>query len=283
MTDNHASPWEQAVQWLLEQPDKSELVRESYFDSPLLAAAQRYWGSGEWNEIRNWLPRSGGKALDVGSGRGIAAFALAKEGFAVTALEPDPSALVGADAIRSLAAAARLNISVIQEFSERLPFPDCEFDVLFARAVLHHTSNLEAACREMFRVLKPRGRFVAVREHVISRPGDLELFLGLHPLHGRYGGENAYLLKYYVSAITQAGFRLDRVIRPLESAINFAPFTLATLKREIAARSARVIPGSGRVVEFLLGVPGMWPLIRPLCGWFDHRPGRLYSFVAAKP
>ena len=49
------------------------------------------------------------------------------------------------------------------------------------------------------------------------------------------------------------------------------------------SHSEKKLPGSGRVVEFLLGVPGMWPLIRPLCGWFDHRPGRLYSFVAAKP
>ena len=40
------------------------------------------------------------------------------------------------------------------------------FDVVFARAVLHHTRDLELACREMFRVLRPGGIFVAAREHV---------------------------------------------------------------------------------------------------------------------
>ena len=77
----------------------------------------------------------------------------------MTALEPDPSALVGAGAIRALAAEARLPIDVVEEFSERLPFANDTFDVVFARAVLHHTRDLDSACREMFRVLRPGGIF----------------------------------------------------------------------------------------------------------------------------
>ena len=275
--------WEQAVQWLREQPGQRDLVLAAYYDDPLAAAADRYWRSEEWQAIRPLLPVVPGRALDIGAGRGIASYALAKEGFDVTALEPDASALVGAQAIRGLAAASGLPIEVTQEFSERLPFADAQFDVVFARAVLHHTKDLPAACREFLRVLKPGGRLVAVREHVISRQEDLPAFLDLHPLHKLYGGENAFLLSQYEAAIRAAGFRLDVVLTPLESAINFAPYTLASLRAELATRVTRGLPGLKQLVQWALALPPIWALARRVLARFDHRPGRLYSFIAQRP
>ena len=275
--------WEQAVQWLREQPEQQELVLAAYYDDPLPAAAERYWRSEEWQAIRPLLPPTPGLALDVGAGRGIASYALAKEGFAVTALEPDASALVGAQAIRGLAEASGLPIEVTQEFSERLPFADAQFDVVFARAVLHHTSDLAAACGEFYRVLKPGGRLLAVREHVISRPEDLPVFLDLHPLHKLYGGENAFLLPQYEAAIRAAGFRLYRVLAPFDSAINYSPYTGASLRDELAARITRQLPVAKRLVAGLLGLPPLWAVARRVLGRVDHRPGRLYSFIAQRP
>lgn len=275
--------WEQAVQWLREQPEQQSLVLAAYYDDPLSAAADRYWRSEEWHAIRRLLPPMRGRALDVGAGRGIASYALAREGFAVTALEPDASALVGAQAIRGLAIASNLTIEVAQEFSERLPFEEGQFDVVFARAVLHHTNDLSAACREFFRVLKPGGRLLAVREHVISRPEDLPAFLDLHPLHKLYGGENAFLLPQYEAAIVAAGFQLDTVLAPFESAINYAPYTEASLKAELAQRSSRGLPGVKQLIAGLLGVPQLWAVACSVLGRVDHRPGRLYSFVAQRP
>lgn len=275
--------WEQAVQWLREQSEQRDLVHAAYYDDPLSAAADRYWHSEEWQAIRPLLPPSRGQALDVGAGRGIASYALAKEGFAVTALEPDASALVGAQAIRGLAVTSNLPIEVTQEFSERLPFADAQFDVVFARAVLHHTSDLAAACREFLRVLKPGGRLLAVREHVISRPEDLPAFLELHPLHKLYGGENAFLLPQYEAAIRAAGFQIDTVFAPFESAINYAPYTEASLKAELALRISCGLPGAKHLLAGLLRVPPLWAVARRLLERVDHRPGRLYSFVARRP
>ena len=275
--------WEQAVQWLRDQPEQSELVFAAYYDDPLLSAADRYWRSEEWQAVRQFLPPLPGKALDIGAGRGIASYALSKDGFGVTALEPDASALVGAEAIRVLAAASGLEIEVTQEFSERLPFPDAQFDVVFARAVLHHTTDLAVACREFLRVLKPGGRLLAVREHVISRPEDLPEFLALHPLHKLYGGENAFLLKQYEDTLIAAGFKLDAVLAPFESAINYAPYTDASLRAELATRVARGLPGLKKLVAGLLSLPMLWALARRILARLDHRPGRLYSFIAQRP
>lgn len=274
--------WEQAVQWLREQPDQADLVLSAYYDDPLLVAAERYWNSPEWHQVRTFFPKTRGQALDVGAGRGIASYALAKDGYEVSALEPDPNALVGAQAIRDLAKQSNLPIKTVEEFSETLPFEDNSFDLLFARAVLHHTQDLDQACKEFYRVLKPGGIFIAAREHVISRQEDLKVFLEIHPLHKIYGGENAFLLSQYTSAIENAKFQINSTLSPFQSVINFAPYTTQTLKAELAKRASKNIPSLEKLVLGLLSNELCWQILRPLLDAADHRPGRLYTFIAEK-
>ncbi len=280
MNGRHVS-WEQAVEWLVAQPDKQELVRNCYFDSSPEVAAKRYLQSDEWGAISALLPPIAGRALDMGAGRGITSYALAKSGWTVVAIEPDPSALVGRGAIRHIAQSEGLPIEVLDECGERIPCDSCSIDLILARQVLHHAKDLSVLCTEAFRVLKPGGTFMAVRDHVISSPGDLPIFLQLHPLHQLYGGENALRSSQYLDALRTAGFRVERMLRSFDSVINYAPYTRDSLRAEIQDRLSR--HPLGRLAGWCLNVEVILDLALAILSLVDRRPGRLYSFICRKP
>lgn len=281
MSEHRFTSWENAVLWLKSQSDRRDLVLDAYYDDPLSAAAERYYRSSEWQAIRQLLRGRSGAALDVGAGRGIASYALAREGFDVTALEPDKSDVVGAGAIRALAEEHNLAVRIVEAFSERLPFEDGQFDVIFARAVLHHMSDLEAACSELARILKPGGLLIAIREHVISRPEDLAAFLDAHPLHHLYGGEHAFMLKEYRMALLNSGLRIVRQFGPLDSPINYAPYTSESLRDELAKRIGRT-QVLYKAVKYLFRSGLVFSVVLKIVGYLDNRPGRHFSFICEK-
>jgi SAM-dependent methyltransferase len=274
------STWDQAVSWLIAQPDKKEIVLDCYYDSPLIAAVTRYWESDEWEAIRRHLPAVPGNALDVGAGRGIATYALAKDGWNVTALEPDGSDLVGVGSIRKLSTEHGLPITAVQEFGESLPFPDHSFELVFARQVLHHARDLPQLCREISRVLVPGGRFIAVRDHVISRKSDLPKFLSAHPLHDLYGGENAYLKKEYIHALKSAPLAIESVFQSFDSEIHYGAKSQDKIKLKVRQQFSR-IPILRNILEVVLS-DRVFPLLLKAAGKLDPRPGRAISFVCLK-
>jgi SAM-dependent methyltransferase len=226
------------------------------------------------------LPPNPGVALDVGAGMGITSCALAAAGWRVVAAEPDPGDLVGAGAIRALAAQAGLEMEVLEVAGEELPTADCTFDLVFCRQTLHHARNLERLCREAHRVLRPGGLLVATREHVVSSTRQLRQFLAAHPLHSIYGGEHAYTLAAYRNALLRAGFTALRAIGPLESVMNYAPLTESGLIDDVARRAAR-IPAGGEIARLLLRSRFRKQVLKVLSRC-DRKPGRLYSFVATR-
>ena len=279
MSASHS--WEDAVAWLITQPQYHELVVGSYFDPPLAEAAIRYWRSAEWSTVRQLAPSPPGDALDLGAGNGIATFALAKDGWRVTAIEPDPSETVGAGAVRKLMASAALPVTLLQEYGEALPIQSESMDFVLARQVMHHARDLRQLCRELARVLRPGGTLITLRDHTIFRDRDLKEFLARHPLHALYGGEAAYRVKIYREALENAGLTIRREIGPFDSVVNYAPYTRDDLRRLVATRGAPDLLAP--LLHFALRNDAILNLVLAILSRFDRTPGRLYSFVCSKP
>ena len=133
--------------------------------------------------------------------------------------------MVGAGAIRNLGKSSGLNIQVVTDYSENLPFNNESFELVNCRQALHHANNLTQTCDEILSCFEKRRGYGCIPRTRYIKKEDLGQFLDSHPLHNLYGGENAYLLKEYIDAIYGAGFQTVKVYATFDSPINYFPMT----------------------------------------------------------
>lgn len=271
----------QVFKMFRQMPEMRELVESCYLDEDLIQAAQRFYQSKEFQvtlALHKLKPNS--LVLDLGGGNGIVSLAWHWAGHRAILVEPDPDPIVGTGAIHPLLETGEYNINIASAFSENLPFPDGMFDIFYARQVLHHVTSLEQTCSEAYRVLKPGGLLIIVREHVITKPEDVEVFRQNHPVHQYTGEENAHLLKSYTRAVEQAGFHQLKVLGPWNSIINYYPIPQQQVARQCYYLFRKVV-GSFLAQQLI-----KWTAMLQLGGRYlnarDHTPGRLYSFVARR-
>lgn len=132
--------------------------------SPVAANYAKSTGHGNLDELARLvaLLNLSGKeeVLDVATGTGHTAMALAPQARRVVAYDLTPAML--GQAAASAADRGIRNLECVQGAAENLPFGDESFDVVANRFAAHHFADLWAALTETARVLKPGGQFLLV-------------------------------------------------------------------------------------------------------------------------
>ncbi len=145
------------------------------------AVADRYgagWKQAAAPDLR-WLvdalePAATDRGLDIGTGGGHAALALAPAVASIDAIDPTPEMLAVA---RRLAAERGIsNVTFIQASADALPFPAGTFDVAISRFSVHHWPHPGPAFREIQRVVRPGGR-LAIVDLLAPEDGPFDTFI----------------------------------------------------------------------------------------------------------
>ena len=113
-------------------------------------------------------------ALDVSTGGGHTALALAPHVGRVVASDLTPAMLAAAR--RFLTEQGITNVDYVIADAERLPFLDASFDLVTVRIAPHHYADVHAACRELARVLRPSGHLVLI-DNVAPEDPELDAFM----------------------------------------------------------------------------------------------------------
>ena len=147
-----------------------------------------------------------GSVLDVPCGPGILSAAIAKSARDVVAFDLTPEMLKNARQRCSEAGLA--NVSFREGNAAELPFADAAFDAVVTRLSVHHFDRPGRVMSEIFRVLRPGGRFVIADVISSEQPAEAELQNAIEilrdPSHVRMlpGSELTSLIK-------DAGFAIE--------------------------------------------------------------------------
>ncbi len=158
-------------------------IEKLLMNNPVREAAQRYYEAKRLRELGGAM--TGGRALEIGCGRGVGVEIILEQFGAATvdAFDLDP------DMVRR--AQARL-----ERFGDRVSLwvgdatdiraDDGTYDAVFDFGIIHHIPDWRAALREVHRVLKPGGRFYAdeIYEKFLKHP--LVRALLYHPREDRF-------------------------------------------------------------------------------------------------
>lgn len=180
---------------------------------PFVDVISLYLANWAKDRVRWFSGRTDVRILELGAGSCATSFLLSREPWVkeivagdissarVDQFRPFVSELVGGDP-------AKIRFAEV-DMNETLPFPDHHFDLVVMDSALHHSRAIWTTLSEIHRVLKPKGHFVAQREHYLAPlTSRLKMKWMLHSEEVRSGvSENAYLKEQYDYYLRAHGFQ----------------------------------------------------------------------------
>ena len=151
--------------------------------------------------------RPGEKVLDLGCGTGWGTRLLAKANAGVQAIGVDasPKMIAKAEELHSFTIRARYEVGAF----ERLDFRDGEFDRVFSMEALYYSPDVDAALREVLRVLKPGGTADVVMDFFKESPAT-EKWRDIMQIPMEYLGEAEWKQRFEAAGFT--GIETRRVV-----------------------------------------------------------------------
>lgn len=167
--------------------------------------AGAFLGEGSGNPVRAARLQPGETVVDLGCGAGMDVFLAAKRVGAagrVVGVDMTPEML---DRARANAAGSTYpQVEFLQGDIERLPLPPASADAVLSNCVINLAPDKAAVYREIFRVLKPGGRFAIADIVLRGEPGRLQRAIaGLAPCSCI---ATALEQRAYLDTIRSAGF-----------------------------------------------------------------------------
>jgi demethylmenaquinone methyltransferase/2-methoxy-6-polyprenyl-1,4-benzoquinol methylase len=174
-------------------------------------------------------PRPGMRILDVATGTGMVAFALAARGAEVVGLDQSAAMLGGAQDRLERTPELAGRLSFVLGEAETLPFADGQFDALSFTYLLRYVDDRAATMRELARVVKPGGRIGMVE---FGAPSDPRLRM-LWRIHTRVG------LPLIGRAVSRDWYDVGRFLGPNIEQFHAAEPDLPALWRQAGIADAR--------------------------------------------
>jgi SAM-dependent methyltransferase len=135
-------------------PDAVQLAQSHWNETPLYLTEQERYSTYPWlYDAAEFRKHAGERVLEIGCGTGADLLQFAKHG----------AIAVGIDVTAKHVEMARERVGVLAEVHQgdmrQLPFQDESFDYVYSHGVLHHSDEPQRVIRELFRILRPGGRF----------------------------------------------------------------------------------------------------------------------------
>jgi ubiquinone/menaquinone biosynthesis C-methylase UbiE len=146
-------------------------------------------------------------ALDIATGGGHTALALARVAGTVMATDLTPEMLTAAE--EHIRGAGMTNVNFRIADAQALPFGDASFDLVTCRIAPHHFPQPDAFARQVRRVLRPSGRFLL--EDSIVPAGEPGAFLNRVEAVRDRSHVRSLTLDEWWTLLLDAGFRVRRI------------------------------------------------------------------------